>query len=242
VIILDLTFDETTWQLINFYNDVNDHSALDTLLSLDLDPLIPTLVTGDFNLHSRSWSPAGLTPSSGAERVEEWAVSNLLILANEPGVITRRGADHERSSTIDLTWYNDSVVEDTIFSNWALDWEGSLGSDHALTRVQGSLLRHSEPPQEDPSTLGYILDGEKGAEWRRQYKDMVGTPAPLPEKPSAEEVEALASRVHEAMQHATTTSMKPRKPYHPKGAPWWNADCAEVVSTLRAAETVEDRK
>jgi hypothetical protein len=117
VMILDLTFDETTWRLINFYNDIKDNSALETLLGLDLDPTIPTLVTGDFNTHSRTWSPDGIKPSPWAERLEEWAVGNLLMLANELGMITRRGADHERSSTIDLTWYNDAAIEDAVFSN-----------------------------------------------------------------------------------------------------------------------------
>ena len=135
VMILELSFDRTTWRIINFYNDVNDHSVLNTLLSLDLDPLIPTLVIGDFNMHSRTWSPENIMPSPWVERVKEWAVSNLLVLANEPGKITRKGADHQRSSTIDLTWYNDVAVEEATFSNWVLDWEGSLGSDHALTRV-----------------------------------------------------------------------------------------------------------
>src|SRR5712671_1898760 len=162
VMILDLTFDDITWRLINFYNDVNDRSALNTLLSLDLDPIIPTLVTGDFNTHSRSWSPEGITPSAWAERVEEWAIGNLLVLTNEPGVFTQRGANHERSSTIDLTWFNDAAVEDAVFSNWTLDWAGSLGSDHALTRVEGSLLRHTQPLQEVAEELGYIIDEEKG--------------------------------------------------------------------------------
>lgn len=67
VMILDLTFDETTWRIINFYNDVNDRSALEALLTLDLDPIIPTLVTGDFNTHSRTWSPDGISPSPRAE-------------------------------------------------------------------------------------------------------------------------------------------------------------------------------
>jgi hypothetical protein len=90
--------------------------------------------------------------------------------------------------------------------------------------------------------MGYVLDEEKGTEWRKIFKDILGSPAPLPEKPTAAQVDELASLVHEAMQHATASSMKPRKPYHPKGAPWWNTDCAEVVLELRAAETVEDRK
>ena len=64
VMILELTFDVSTWRIVNFYNDVNDRSALDALLALDLDPLIPTMVTGDFNTHSRTWSPEDVTPSS----------------------------------------------------------------------------------------------------------------------------------------------------------------------------------
>jgi hypothetical protein len=242
VMILDLTFDDTTWRLINFYNDVNDRSALNTLLSLDLDPIIPTLVTGDFNTHSRSWSPEGITPSAWAERVEEWAIGNLLVLANEPGVFTRRGANHEHSSTIDLTWFNNAAVEDAVFSNWTLDWAGSLGSDHALTRVEGSLLRHTQPLQEVAEELGYIIDEEKGLEWCQQFKDVLGTPVPLPVKPTTAQVDELASQVHEAMQLVTAASMKPRRPYHPKSTPWWNADCVEVVASLRAAESEEDKK
>jgi hypothetical protein len=169
-------------------------------------------------------------------------VGNLLMLANEPGVITRKGADHERSSTIDLTWYNDATIEDTVFSNWTLDWEGSLGSDHALTRVQGSLLRTNHQLQDETTELGYVIEEENGTNWGKQFKDAIGSPTPLPEKPTAAQVEELAGQVHEAMQQATAASMKPRKPYHPKGAPWWNSDCAEVVSELRAAETTEDRK
>jgi hypothetical protein len=36
--------------------------------------------------------------------------------------------------------------------------------------------------------------------------------------------------------------MKRRRPVHPKGAPWWNADCANTTEELRSAETQEDRK
>ena len=89
IMIIDLSFDDRTWRIVNFYNDVRDRSVLDTLLALNLDPLTPTLVVGDFNTHSRSWSPQGITPSPWAERLEEWAIGNLLTLANEPGIVTR---------------------------------------------------------------------------------------------------------------------------------------------------------
>ncbi len=234
VMVLDLNFDNSVWRLINFYNDVRDASALDSLLALDLDPLIPTMVTGDFNTHSRTWSPEDVTPSAWAERIEEWAVGNLLVLANEPGRITRRGANHERDSTIDLTWYNDAAVEDFVFTNWDLDWAGSLGSDHALTRVQGSL---PQPPQfsgGDTKDLGYVLDEEKETDWCQLFKIAVGRPAQLPDRPSAVQVDGLAKLIHDAMQFATASTMKVRRPYHPKSAPWWtrNRECAGVVESL----------
>ena len=52
ILILDVAFGDRTWRLINFYNDIRDETALDTLLELDLDPTIPTLVVRDFNTHS----------------------------------------------------------------------------------------------------------------------------------------------------------------------------------------------
>jgi hypothetical protein len=47
ILITDLVMTDTYWRTINFYNDVDDPSALTTLLSLDLDPTIPvTILTG----------------------------------------------------------------------------------------------------------------------------------------------------------------------------------------------------
>jgi hypothetical protein len=209
IMIVDISFDDRTWRIVNFYNDVRDQSALDTLLALDLDPIIPTLVVGDFNTHSRSWSPPGNTPSLWAGRLEEWVIGNLLVLANEPGVITRRGAEHERDSTIDLTWYNDAAIGNATFGNWSLDWAGSLGSDHALTRVQGSLLQTPGPPAPDTQDLGYVIDEEKVGEWSRHFKDVLGPPPLLPNHPTTGEVEELAEHVHNALQRATEATMKP---------------------------------
>jgi hypothetical protein len=50
--VLDLATGPEIWRIVNFYHDKQDATLLETLLALDLDPLIPTLVTGDFNTHS----------------------------------------------------------------------------------------------------------------------------------------------------------------------------------------------
>ena len=83
-------------------------------------------------------------------------------------------------------------MEDTVFSDWTLDWEGLLGSDHALARVQGSLLRPSTPPQEDNTDLGFVIDEEKSEEWQKRFKDKLGTLEMLPARPVAAQIDTLA--------------------------------------------------
>ena len=87
-----------------------------------------------------------------------------------------------------------------------------------------------------------MIDEGKGMEWWKNFKDVLGDADPLPIRPTAAQVDILAKQIHDTMQWATEMTMKPRKLYHLKGAPWWNTDCAEVVLDLQAAEAEEDRK
>ena len=119
--VLDLIFDNEQWRVINFYNNVRDSSSLDALLGLDIDATVPTLVIGDFNAHSREWSPADVSRSTDAGRIEVWAAVNLLTLANTPGEITQRGANHEKDSVIDLAWYNEAAIRASTFTGLTVD-------------------------------------------------------------------------------------------------------------------------
>src|SRR5258707_5639609 len=106
-------------------------------MNLNINAMVPTLVVGDFNTHSSTWSPPNVPRSSWVGQVEEWAATNLLTLANNPGEITRRGAEHECDSVINLVWYNKAAVQKGTFTNLHVDWEGSLGSDHARLQIDG---------------------------------------------------------------------------------------------------------
>src|SRR6266478_3227465 len=86
--VLDIIHNNEQWRLVNFYHDVRDPTSLQTLTSLDVDATTPTLVVGDFNMHSPTWSPPDVPRSHWARHVEEWAATNLLTLANNPGEIT----------------------------------------------------------------------------------------------------------------------------------------------------------
>ena len=85
-------------RIIAFYHDVDDKSSLSTLLALNLDPTVPTLLVGDFNLHSPSWSNPGLRRSSRSAAFEAWAAGQTFTLDTPAGTITRRGRDDDRPS------------------------------------------------------------------------------------------------------------------------------------------------
>jgi hypothetical protein len=132
ILVTDLVMTDTYWCAINFYNDVDNPSSLNTLMALDLDPTIPTLLTGDFNLHSCTWSPLDWAHSHAADRVEEWMATQTLTLLSAPGVPTHRGENSGRNSTLNLVWHNLALEAQSTFQGAQVDWAGSLGSDHAL--------------------------------------------------------------------------------------------------------------
>ena len=62
--VLDLHYDEEFFRLVNIYHCVLKRGhALHHITSSSLDPLIPTMVFGDFNTHSHLWSIPNTTPS-----------------------------------------------------------------------------------------------------------------------------------------------------------------------------------
>jgi hypothetical protein len=157
--------------VINFYHDVRDPSSLDALLGLDIDAVIPTLVIGDFNCHSQSWSPPDIPRSRRANCLEEWTATNLLTLANTPGVITRKGANNDRDSVIDLAWYNEAAILASTFSGLTVDWAGSLGSDHAMLHISGNTDEPSPGDNNKRDDLGYVIDPDKSNEWSKAFKE-----------------------------------------------------------------------
>jgi hypothetical protein len=228
--ILDVVFDNATWCVINFYHDVRDNSCLWALTNLDIDAVIPTLVIGNFNAHSLSWSPLDIPRSRWSNQIEEWAATNLLILANNPGEITRQGVDHECDSVIDLAWYNEAAIQTNTFDNLQIDWEGSLGSDHALLHIEGQSHPTTDMPLEN-TDLGVIVDPKKKQEWIKAFTSRP-PPTLLPLTPTTEEVDYAAEMLYEDIQSANCQSLCQRRPWHPKAAPWWNEECQAVVQAL----------
>ena len=240
ILVMDVILDDEIWRVINFYHNVRDNTSLQTLLALDIDPTIPTLLIGDFNIHSRTWSLPDTPRSTQATRLEVWAATNLLTLANNPGEVTRRGAEHERDSVIDLAWYNDTAIQNTTFSGLEVDWAGSLGSDHTMLRMTGHPYEQPIPTYSED--LGYVVDPDQEEEWTLAFKAR-SSPLTFPHHPpSPNEVEEAAEALTEDIRQTNKKVLSKRRPPHPRASPWWNADCAMATQTLRNAAAPEERK
>ena len=134
------------------------------------------------------------------------------------------------------------MAMESTFNNWSLDWAGTLGSDHTLTWVQGSLHHTPLPAPATPQDLSYVIDEQKAVEWGKCFKFHLAHTVLLPNRPTTDEVKVCTSLFHTAIQMATTATMKPRRPFHPKGSPWWNNDCTQAMEDLQTVESAEDRK
>jgi hypothetical protein len=132
ILITDILVGQLKWRAINFYNDIDDKSALSTLLSLDLDSTIPTIIMGDFNLHSSLWSPPNWMTLSPSACLEEWLATQTFLLLSQPGIAMHKGENGARDSTIDLVWCNFTATIQGSFQGAHINWVGLLGSDHAL--------------------------------------------------------------------------------------------------------------
>lgn len=73
VLPLDTHLRSSSFWVINTYHDTDFHASLGDILNIEMDLQIPTIIGGDFNTHSRTWSPPGIQPSPWADRLEDWA-------------------------------------------------------------------------------------------------------------------------------------------------------------------------
>jgi hypothetical protein len=215
---------------------VDNPTALRTLLGLDLDPLIPTLLAGDFNLHSFTWSPMGWAPDRKAADLEEWAATQTLSLLSQPGVPTHRGENGARSSTIDLTWLNLAAEVQGIFQGAHIHWDGSINSDHALIRTFAcTWFDVVRPPMDRTNGFDMDISPEEWETWLELFKDAV--PRVRGPLRSATEVDAIVDLLYQAFNSACTAVMKRKGSALAHNSHWWSPACADAAQAVQHTPT-----
>jgi hypothetical protein len=236
ILLTEVRAGKETWRVLNFYNDVDDPTALRTLLGLDLDPLIPTLLTGDFNLHSFTWSPMGWSPDRKAADLEEWAATQTLSLLSQPGAPTHHGENGARDSTINLAWLNLAAEVQGVFQGAHIHWDGSVNSDHALIRTFACSAFHVvSPPMDHTNGFDMDISPEDWEAWTELFKDAVPRVRGLLR--SAAEVDAVVDLLYHAFNSACSAVMKRRGPAPAHNSRWWTLACADAARAVTLAPT-----
>jgi len=236
--IVDVITDDQTLRIVNFYNDIRDSSARQALFQLDLqEPHVPTVVCGDFNTHSPSWSLPGATQSSWARDLEDWAATQLLQLANPELQPTRFAKRPARDSVIDLAWYNDAAVFNNTCSPLTIDRAAGLGSDHAALLF--ALSVDALPPPVENTERGFVIDPARKEGWTAHLRTHASAPLPMSDPPTAQECDAEAAAITTDFALANEAVFDRRKSRQPQGSPWWDAVCEDAAQAVHAAHTGE---
>ena len=195
---------------------------------------------GDFNCHSPRWSPPGFPRSTTSDRIEEWAAGNGLELLTTPGIPTRRGEGSQRDSTIDLTWRNYAASLRNTFQHATPDWEGSVGSDHALIRTIAITERDARPPKESRGkAFDLDVEPEELELWQDTFKAHTPILRAAPQSPA--EIDTVLDGLYEALQIASDAALKRKGANTAHSARWWNSDCKAATSRVKQAQDGEEK-
>jgi hypothetical protein len=240
ILISDIRTGTYYWQVINFYNDTNDPTALHTLLSLDLDATIPTLIMGDFNLHSPSWSPGGWITLRHAGRLEEWMAMHTFDLLMKARIPTRMGEGGSRNSTIDLVWRNMAAQIQGTFVGMEVNFGASAGLDHALIRTIASTPVPVYRAKVDRTErFDTDISAEEWEEWERLLRFFLPPIIPLHDP---YQVDAAVDAIYMAFNEACKATMKIVGLAPGFNSCWWNDECREVARAMRGGFWMDEEQ
>jgi hypothetical protein len=233
--------DQVVLHLYNIYHKVPDQGhSLHTLLTHDLDDLVPTAVFGNFNTHSPRWSMAGQPPSSWARDLTDWFDAQGLTCINPRDTPTwyDPSTRNAKPTTIDLALINEMAA----FSGQIGDLIVSDGpiplSDHASLTLPFYPITslHLIPP---PAPAGYNADLKLKDDWQKTFKHLIDSHRP---NTNNTDLDTLLADFDTHIQAACKATLKPRRNPHPKGARWWTDECTRLHTIARSAPPGPTRK
>ena len=233
-LVVDILSDTDSLRLINIYHHTPDkRSHLQHITTYELDPLIPTLVAGDFNTHRPTWSLPEATTSPWASALEEWFEGNDLFLCSPPGVATWEGRPEQAPSVLDLLLLNSTAMQTDQFSDVTVSFPHSLGSDHAALFISWTPV--TALPALPPSLLpGFALDDDLRETWCKSF-----TAIPSPIISSRDSLLTAAARLLSDIADTCRPLFAPRKTPDPRGVRWWSATCSAALAAVQSAPREE---
>src|SRR5712691_6781759 len=230
-LVLDLVFETEVLRLINVYHRVPDKGHdLHRLFSFDLDPAVSSVVIGDFNTHSPTWSLPSTDPSPWVAHLERWFEANDLHLLNPPDVATWDGRQDCRPSIIDLALFNEAAILSDQLSPVTVSFADSLGSDHAALSFEWTpVMAIPAVPRE--CLPGFAIDDGLAESWQGAFTKKWGPV--ITDLPS---LRVAAARLTEDITEVCGQLFEPRKTPDPRGVRWWTPECSAALALVQTSD------
>ena len=241
LMVVDFAFEEELLRIINVYHRVPpsppSHHNLLHLFSSSIDPLIPTLLLGDFNTHSHIWSFPYSTISPWASELVDWFDDQGLELLNPPRVATwESGRNDRHPSVLDLALINEAAAISGQISDLQILFDESISSDHAALRLlwyPAEAIALAPPPE----LSGFVIDELLRNAWVKIFHSCPSTPIS-----DATSLDLAAQQLHADMDHASAENFKPRHAPDPRGVRWWNPDCDIALHSVHASRGTQRKE
>jgi len=235
---IDIRISDCLFCILNVYHQViykESGGRRHNLHHLFVNPLpsfIPTLVMGDFNTHSSTWSFPWATVSSWACPLEEWFEDSELELMSPPQTATRLGdpksnGNFQRDSILDLVLLNDVATCTGRFSSVSVSFSDSLGSDHVALFI---CWFPPSPPQPYECTIlpGFSLDDTLWDSWSKAFSLL-----PTPPTNTVPLLMTAADQFDTDIYDTCTPLFWRRMTPDFCGVRWWNAHCEAALTLVK---------
>ena len=237
--VVDFVFGEEILRILNIYHHTHGepHHNLLHLLSLDMDPLTPMIIMGDFNTHSPVWSFPYSTISPWAAELVSWFDDQGFELWSPPCVaMWDSGRDDRRPLVLDLVLINEAASISEQITLPLISFDVSISSDHtalSLLWYPAESIALAPPPE----LSGYAIDELLMASWLKNFGPLV--PPPISDIPSL--IEA-AQHLHSDIDLASSQVFSKRHFPDPRSIRWWNQDCATALTLVYSSPTGPSKK
>ncbi|CEL54187.1 hypothetical protein RSOLAG1IB_11585 [Rhizoctonia solani AG-1 IB] len=237
--------------LVNVYIHGDNKRYKDALNHLICHPypiLHPIIIAGDFNTHHPSWALEGSKwvnehPNPNARLLKNWMSESNFHLFNDLNIPTRNGKKDQSDSIIDLTLLNSAAVDGFPRFGWSCESEGAMGSDHNI--ISWAIAPHDQSILEKVEDLApnFVIDPELQEEWTASFKRHMEAATLAPDPKAADELDAVANGILDAMAAATKEVMPMKKPRkRGKRSPWWNEECSRALRELKTPSNTRSRE
>lgn len=209
------------------------------ICNLNLDPLQPMVIAGDFNLYHSSWAISHLTPcalSKVATQLFEWATNHSYTITNDLSTPTCIGRSNQVDSIIDLTIINTTSRNIDLIQEWYHDTMYTINPDHnSITWKITPTDLHHIPPLLPLNPSDHCIDSTKQKEWYLASLSHITTNSLSSSYSMTDLVKQGVKTLLIAMSEAIKVSMSHRSHHPHTHAKWWNNKYDWALANLRNA-------